>query len=252
MYVEDFKIRCDKCNKMLTADRDFFDKGSKFCRCGNTIFRSPSQTLRICYNCKCRIIYKEEVACPACGAPIAPDNSVLPDSVKEEVYRDANEILDTKFVREGDVERAKILFKSIIGYKDAGACAKDCDKKIADLKYSIVYYKAGVKVISAREMYRDACRTDYAGKVEDAIILLKDASQIFSTIGMYEDSLQRVDECNKLITEYKATAEKFNKEKEKKDKKRQRYEFMKKMKIAGMIALGVFCIIMWAFFKYFV
>ena len=125
------------------------------------------------------------------------------------------------------------------------------DKKVADLKYSVIYYKAGVKVISAREMYRDACRTDYARKVEDAVVLLKDARQIFSTITAYEDSAQRVEECEKLIAEYTATADRFNKEKEKKDKRLQRGEVMKKVKIGGMIAFGLFCIGMYAFFRYF-
>ena len=110
-------------------------------------------------------------------------------------------------------------------------------------------YKAGVKVISAREMYRDACRTDYARKVEDAVVLLKDARQIFSTITAYEDSAQRVEECEKLIAEYTATADRFNKEKEKKDKRLQRGEVMKKVKIGGMIAFGLFCIGMYAFFN---
>lgn len=251
MYVEFFKIRCEKCNNLLTADRDFFDKGLKFCKCGETVLRSPSQALRICYNCKCRLIYNNEPCCPECGAPFLPDNSQLPDQIKEEIYRDAHEILDTKFVREGDVIRAKMLYLSIPKYKDSSFCVKDCDKKVADLKYSVIYYKAGVKVISAREMYRDACRTDYARKVEDAVVLLKDARQIFSTITAYEDSAQRVEECEKLIAEYTATADKFNKEKEKKDKRQQRGEVMKKVKIGGMIAFGLFCIGMYAFFRYF-
>ena len=252
MYVDSFKIRCEKCNNILAADRDFFDKKTKFCRCGNTLFRSPSQVLRICFNCKCRLVYNGEPNCPECGAPFGPDNSQIPDAIKEEVYRDAHEILDTKFVREGDVERAKMLYLSIPKYKDASYCVKDCDQKLADLKYSVIYYKAGVKVISAREMYRDACRTDYAGKVEEAIVLLKDASQIFSTITMYEDSAQRVEECNKLIKEYTETAERFNKAKQKSDKKHQRGEVMKKVKIGAAIAFGLFCIGMYAFFRYFV
>lgn len=207
--------------------------------------------MKICPRCNSIIADLRASVCPFCGQDLNQAVTMGAGTSDDPYYEQAVAMISKKFARVEDYMDAKDIFDRMPTYKDSADYIRICDEKILEHEQSIQYYEASCKIISAREMVRDAERLRYDSKIRDAIVLVQDAKRIYNSILKYQDAPRRVKECEDKIREYNEALHRLNADSDQREKNRQKKAFKNKMKIAGAIIFGLIVIGMWAYVRFF-
>lgn len=218
---------------------------------GSANYADSIDDMKICPRCNSIIADTRTSICPFCGQDLSQAASMQFETAENPDYEQAVAMISKKFARVEDYMDAKELFERIPDYKDSADYIKLCNDKILEHEQSIQYYEASCKIISARELVRDAERLRYVTKIQDAISLVQDAKAIYNSIKTYQDSPKRVKECDDRIREYNDALHRLNADSDQREKNRQKKAFKAKMKIVGAIVFGIIVLGMWVYVRFF-
>ena len=123
------------------------------------------------------------------------------DRINEIDYHEAVIIFRRDGEKIDEVKRAKKIFEEISGYKDADEYIQKCGERIDYLKKLEIYNTANTELSDAKTIYADA---DSSERFDKAINCLDFAEKGFRKVIDFQDSAERIQECEVLRTEYEA------------------------------------------------
>ena len=171
------------------------------------------------------------------------------EAEKNAVYDDAVALLQKRFARTEDFEKAREMFISVSDFFDVSEPVRYCDRKIVEQKNTLIYYDAGGKMLAAKDIYKDAERMRYLVKIQEAIGLVQQAKSIYESIRGFQDTVQMIKECDERIREYSEMVETINREAAEREKKRHQKEIQKRIKIVAAIVAAIAFFGIWIYIK---